>query len=198
MNNAELSLKYAEQLKSGKAFIYGVKPTSNPNQMQLEIAQQISSGLETSGPIDFNAISLGWKSTSIARHWQGISVDNLQKMGGNLVIGKPLDEAYAALFNGDIVPVSIKTEYYTKTTDPLAYKTNVIDPVHAGREGAKPVVNPQTSMEMTHNGEKVYRKTSLLQGEFTPQTHNLRLQYDTVEVGTGAAVEKAIEAPAIA
>lgn len=197
MNNSELSEKYAEQLKTGKSFIYGIKDTVNPNQKQLEIAQQVETGVEQ-GTIDFNAVSLGWKNTTINRHWQGISTENLAKMGGNTVIGKSVSEAYAALFGGEIIPVSIKVDQYTKVTEPLLFKSNVIDPIHAGREGAKPMLNPQTGATIKHNGEEIYRRTSLAQGEYNPAVHGIKLSYDTVTAPVGSGVSVTNEVPAIA
>jgi len=198
MTNSELSMQFAAQLKTGKPFIYSVRDTANPNQKQLEIAQQVPTGTENT-EVDFISLSLGWQSTTINRHWHGISTENLAKISSDgPVVGKLVEDAFAALLSSEVVPCSIEVEHYTKETDPLAFKTNVIDALQAGRNPAKPVENPRTKMVMKHNGNEVYRKTKLAVGNFDPAKHLKKLTYDTVEAAVGTGVSQAQTAPAVA
>jgi len=196
MKNDQLVENFSAQLETGKAFIYGITPTSNANQMQLEIAQRVQSKID--GGVNFNAVSLGWTDSTIIRHWQGVAVTQLEKMGGDSIIGKTCETAYASLFDGEVIPVSIKTEQYTKTTEPVLYKQNVVDPTHSGRTGASALENPTTKMVLTHKGDKIYRKTSLVQGVYNAAEHSTKLVYDTANVAVGETATAMEKAPAIA
>jgi hypothetical protein len=154
----ELKARFEQQLAAKRSFIVGVTPTSNPDFMQLEIAQSCSVR-PTDG--SFVNVLLNWSDGQILRTWQNVEKTVLERMAPR--VGEFLDGAFARV--GLTGPFNLQLEEYTQESNSVAFYQNVVLPTQKDRTGAKPKINPTTQQVVTANGLPVYRQVSLVNGE---------------------------------
>lgn len=157
LRTEELKARFEQQLATKRSFIVGVSPTSNPDFVQLEIAQSCSVR-PTDG--SFLNVLLNWSDGQILRTWQNVEKTVLERM--NPQVGEFLDSAFARV--GLTGSFNLQLEEYTQESNPVAFYQNVVLPTQKGRTGAKPKINPTTEQVVTTSGLPVYRQVSLVNG----------------------------------
>lgn len=160
LTNLEIKERFAAQLRTGRAFIVGLKPTTNPDYKQLEIVQSVELGDRTPS---VTAALLGWSTETILRSWQNIKTDIAERIASAIRPGAFADDIMAQV--GLTGEFNLQLTEYTEETEPLLYNRNVTQQILAGKAGASPKKNPSTDVTITFQGKPVYRNVQLVAGD---------------------------------
>ncbi len=160
LTNLEIKERFAEQLRTGRAFIVGLKPTTNPDYKQLEIVQSVELGDRTPS---VTAALLGWSTETILRSWQNVKTEIATRIAAVITPGAFADDVMAQV--GLTGVFNLQLTEYTEETEPIMYSRNVTQPILEGKTGASPKKNPATDTIITYQGKPVYRNVQLVPGD---------------------------------
>ncbi len=160
LTNPEIKERFAAQLRTGRAFIVGLKPTTNPDYKQLEIVQSVELGDRTPS---VTAALLGWSTDTILRSWQNVKTEIANRIAAVITPGAFADDVMAQV--GLTGEFNLQLTEYTEETEPILYNRNVTQQILAGKAGASPKKNPSTDAVITYQGKPVYRNVQLVPGD---------------------------------